>query len=94
MGLSEELLARGYLPKELPPSFSSSDFAGASSSLKATPPNQWTQPVVLNLARPGDPAISVGDLPFPIPSLSGDWPMNARRVGQHWRRISRRVEYR
>lgn len=54
MGLSEELLARGYLPKELPPSFSSSDFAGASSSLKATPPNQWTQPVVLNLARPGD----------------------------------------
>jgi hypothetical protein len=38
MGLSEELLARGYLPKELPPSFSSSDFAGASSSLKATPP--------------------------------------------------------
>lgn len=54
MGLSEELLARGYLPKELPPSFASSDFAGASSSLNASPPNEWTQPVIVNLARPGN----------------------------------------
>ena len=51
--LAEELLGRGYLPKELPPSFSSTDFSKVSTSLKAIPsPNQRTHSGVLNLARP------------------------------------------
>lgn len=50
-----ELLARGYFPKELPPPFSTRDFATACSGLSAPRPTKqrWTTPATLNLARPG-----------------------------------------
>ena len=48
-----DALARGYLPRELPPVFSSRTFATAAPLLAAAVPNDWTIPVALNLARPG-----------------------------------------
>ena len=48
-----DTMAHGYLPQELPPSFTSRPFAAVSGSLTASPPRDWTNPVVLNLARPG-----------------------------------------
>ena len=48
-----DVLARGFLPAELPTSFSTAKFAAVSSSLAASVPRGWTMPVALNLARPG-----------------------------------------
>lgn len=48
-----DVLARGYLPYELPPCFTSAPFAAASSTLSVSRPRERTAPVALNLARPG-----------------------------------------
>lgn len=51
----DELLTRGYFPKELPPSFTSAHYAEVAASLSASPnADKWTEPVTLNLARPGN----------------------------------------
>jgi hypothetical protein len=46
------LSAQGYLPKELPPIFSSRVFASVADELPSGPTG-WTKPSVHNLARPG-----------------------------------------
>src|SRR5258707_15697449 len=54
MATLNSLLAKGYLPRELPPPFTSVSFArharAAASSWKAA---TWTRSVAHNLARPG-----------------------------------------
>jgi hypothetical protein len=50
--LALDILRDGYLPRELPPSFSSHAFAQASPTLPRGP-KEWTTPTGLNLARPG-----------------------------------------
>lgn len=65
---AEELLKRGYFPKELPPSFSSEHFGRVASSLTVSAPNDWTQPVILNLARPGNLRRRLG-IPNPFSQL-------------------------
>ncbi len=52
---ANDLLARGYLPRELPPIFSSTSFGSASSVLNPSDKakQEWTVPSVFNLARPG-----------------------------------------
>lgn len=48
------MLSRGYFPVEIPPVFSSKDFANRALALKASVPKKdWVKPVELNLARPG-----------------------------------------
>jgi len=49
----QDVLARGYLPKELTPAFSSDTFAASVPSLTASVPRDWTSASILNLARPG-----------------------------------------
>lgn len=49
-----DMLSRGYFPVEIPPSFSSTDFADRALALKASVPKKdWVKPAELNLARPG-----------------------------------------
>lgn len=48
----ETLLGRGYFPVELPPPFTTSNFAAVSSKL-ATRKKKWTEPARFNLARVG-----------------------------------------
>ena len=51
----ESLLARGYFPRELPPPFTTCDFAAFAVSHTGSWPakTKWTQCVSHNLARPG-----------------------------------------
>lgn len=51
---AKDSLMRGYFPRELPPVFSTTDFANAALGLNASSPaGKWTKPVEINLARPG-----------------------------------------
>lgn len=70
---SKDLLARGYLPRELPRSFRSSTFARASGSLTESqiPPREWTETVALNIDRPGNLRRRLGiPNPFSLLALS------------------------
>ena len=49
----ESLLARGYFPRELPPPFTTRDFAAFAVNHVGGWPAKWTQCVRHNLARPG-----------------------------------------
>lgn len=54
MATLDDLLKRGYFPRELPPPFHSRSFAAAAPALsKAWPVKEWTRCVRHNLARPG-----------------------------------------
>lgn len=52
MAKSNPLTRSGYLPKELPPAFSSGKFASVADDIPGGP-EKWTVPTVHNLARPG-----------------------------------------
>lgn len=52
MTTSNPLTRNGYLPKELPPAFSSARFAAVADEIPGGP-EKWTVPTVHNLARPG-----------------------------------------
>lgn len=49
----QDLLGRGYLPKELPPVFSSLEFASIATSLPKVKGSYKSYPTAVNLARPG-----------------------------------------
>lgn len=71
--LSKDLLARGYLPRELPRSFRSTTFALASGSLTESliPQKDWTETAALNLDRPGNLRRRLGiPNPFSLRALS------------------------
>ncbi len=54
MSLLEDLLRKGYLPRELPPPFNSDSFATYSATAAGSwKKGEWTQCVSHNLARPG-----------------------------------------
>jgi Reverse transcriptase (RNA-dependent DNA polymerase) len=49
----QDLLEKGYLPRELPPPFNSSSFATYAVQHGSTWQQRWTKSVTHNLARPG-----------------------------------------
>lgn len=70
---SQDVLARGYLPRELPRSFRSTTFAAASASLTEShiPAKEWTETAALNLDRPGNLRRRLGiPNPFALRALS------------------------
>lgn len=82
------LIERGYLPKELPPTFTSSDLAKLSTKL--SPPSTATEFTRHNLARAGGTRRPLG-LPNPssyirlVKRLATDWTILAAHLdGSRW----------
>ena len=95
MTIYGELLARGYLPKELPPAFFSDDFsryartvAGRAMLKVYRPPSNFTEPVAYRLALSGQSGLATRPLAIPHPwafaSLS-------RVVAQNFQRLLRKA---
>lgn len=61
-------LERGYLPQEIPPCFTSKDFASKARSLARIDPKSWTLPAKFSIARAGGVRRSA-EIPNPFAQL-------------------------
>ena len=74
----QSLLERGYFPRELPPPFTTRDFAAFAVNHQGPWPEKWTQSVSHHLARPGGLR-----RPLSIPNPSGFFRL-ADLLVSHW----------
>jgi hypothetical protein len=91
-----DALAKGYLPQELPPCFSSTDFANKASSLTLPSAGKWSYPAKFSLTRAGGLRRSA-EIPNPFSQYflaeecSAHWPQLQRLSAQSPISLSRPV---
>ncbi len=78
-----DALASGYLPQELPPCFSSADFATKMSSLTLPSAGKWRYPAKFSLTRAGGLRRSA-EIPNPFSQY-----YLAQVCSTHWRQLQR-----
>lgn len=76
-------LEKGYLPKELPPCFSSASFAATIGSITKPPDREWTHPARFSLNRAGGVRRSV-EIPNPFSQY-----FIAAECSQNWETLRR-----
>lgn len=76
-------LSKGYLPQELPPCFTSTDFAAKAGGLVATKGSEWTYPAKFSLTRAGGLRRSA-EIPNPFSQLN-----LTQFIAQHWQPLQR-----
>ncbi|SHT65066.1 Uncharacterised protein [Mycobacteroides abscessus subsp. abscessus] len=79
----DSALAKGYLPKELPPCFFSTSFAATIGTITRPPGGKWTYPVRFSLNRAGGVRRSL-EIPNPFSQY-----FIAEQCSLHWEKLRR-----